>query len=154
MTALAHIPTPPVGPAALELLDRAEASLLHASQATDAGERYVGAHLAGLRAAAAMLAVRSTPGGSSRPRSVWEVLPTLAPELTEWAGFFAASGRRRASVERGDRALPAREADDLLRQAQTFVELVEGLLGAPRRMPLAAYLAPVRVLHPVTEALD
>ena len=141
--------TPPPSMTVMELLDRAQASLLHASQAGEVGERYVLAHLAGLRAAAAVLAARITPASSSRPRSVWEVLPTLAPDLTEWAVFFAASARQRAAVERGDRVLPAREADDLVRQAEIFIEVVQEALGVPRTLVRPGYLAAVTPLrHP------
>lgn len=139
--------TPPPSTTVMELLDRAQASLLHASQAGEVGERYVLAHLAGLRAAAAVLAARTTPASSSRPRSVWEVLPTLAPELTEWAVFFAASARQRAAVERGDRVLPAREADDLVRQAEIFIEVVQEALGVPRTLVRPGYLAAVTPLR-------
>ena len=146
-------PSPPLRPrrhvppsaTVMELLDRAQASLLYASQTDQVGERYVLAHLAGLRAAAAVLAARTTPARSSRPRSVWEVLPTLAPELTEWAVFFAASARQRAAVERGDRVLPAREADDLVRQAEA-IEVVQDALGVPRTFVRPDYLAPVTPL--------
>ena len=150
MSAAAHAPMraiPPASVTVLELLDRAGASLLHASQTDDVGERYVAAHLAGLRAAAAVLAARTTPGGSSRPRSVWEVLPGVAPELREWAVFFTASARARAAVERGDRVPSPREADDLVRQAETFLELVQQLLGVAHRLALPAYLAPVSPLR-------
>ena len=138
--------TPPPSATVMELLDRAQASLLYASQAGEVGERYVLAHLAGLRAAAAVLAARTSPARSSRssrPRSVWEVLPALAPELTEWAVFFAGSARVRAAVERGDRSLPAREADDLVRQAEIFIEVVQDTLGVPRTLVRPDYLAPV-----------
>ncbi len=135
--------TPPPSVTVLELLDRAQASLLHASHADQVGERYVLAHLAGLRAAAAVLAARTGPVRSSRPRSVWEVLPRLAPELTEWATFFAASARVRAAVERGDRLPPPREADDLVRQAEIFIEVVQDALGVPRTLVRPDYLAPV-----------
>src|SRR5689334_17944001 len=135
----------PVASTSLDLLDRSRASLLVACRTGDAGERYVEAHLGALRAAAALLAARSLPGSAatgsgrairasttrSRPRSVWELLPRVAPELTEWAAFFAASARRRAAVERGGR-ITARESDDLLRQAENFLEIVQGLLGLPR----------------------
>ena len=72
---------------ALDLLDRARASLLSACHADTIAERYVEAHLAALRAAAALLAARSKPSRRSQLRSVWEVLPQVAPELTEWAVF-------------------------------------------------------------------
>lgn len=127
----------------LELLDRSGASLIHASLASEVGERYVNAHLAGLRAAAAVLAARTTASGPSRPRSVWDVLPRLAPELAEWALFFAASARQRSAIERGDRSVTARAADDLLRQAEIFLEQVRQVLGVQQPIPLPQVLVPL-----------
>ncbi|MEP6631963.1 MAG: SAV_6107 family HEPN domain-containing protein [Lapillicoccus sp.] len=158
----------PLASTSLDLLDRSRGSLLLACRTGDVGERYVEAHLGALRAAAALLAARSLPGGAgapapagrtiraavlrsgggssrSRPRSVWELLPRVAPELTEWSAFFAASARRRVAVERGSQIV-ARESDDLLRQAEIFLEIVQDLLGLPRADPLAplsGYVAPV-----------
>jgi len=94
-------PRAPLASTALDLLDRSRASLLSACHADTVAERYVEAHLAALRAAAALLAARSKPSRSSQLRSVWEVLPQVAPELTEWAVFFAASAKRRAAFELG-----------------------------------------------------
>jgi hypothetical protein len=132
----------PVSEAAVELLERARAGLFGAAMSVHAGERYVGAHLAALRAAAAVLATRSRPSGrGAGPRSVWEVLPRVAPELTEWAAFFAAGADRRAAVEAGRiETIPVREADDQLRAAETFVTLVESGLGLDYagRLPLSA----------------
>ncbi len=73
------------------------------------------------------------------------MLPVVAPELAEWAAFFAGSARRRVVVERGG-APSAREADDLLRQAETFLEIVQDVLGLPRVQPLPDYLAPLAPL--------
>ncbi|MFN8078762.1 MAG: SAV_6107 family HEPN domain-containing protein [Kineosporiaceae bacterium] len=123
---------PPVSSNALTLLDRSASGLLQACAARTAGERYVAAHLAALRAAAAVLAVR---GRSSRggPRSVWELVPRVAPELSEWASFFEATAGRRAAIESGRAsAVTPREADDLLRDAETFQHVVEGILGLPQ----------------------
>jgi hypothetical protein len=63
---------------------------------------------------------------------VWEILPRVAPELSEWAAYFAATASRRAAIEagRGD-AIPAADADDLLRDAETFQHVVESALGLP-----------------------
>ena len=135
-------PAPPVAATVLDLLDRSRGSLLAAYHTGDVADRYVEAHLGALRAAAALLAARSSPSGRSRPRSVWEVLPTIAPELTEWAAFFTASARRRTAVERGA-LVSTREADDLLRQAEVFLEIVLDTLGVPRSEPLPDYIAPV-----------
>ena len=119
----------------LDLLDRSRESLLEAMTAATAGERYVAAHLAALRSAAAVLAVRGRPTTRrGRPRSVWEVLPAVAPELAEWATFFDAGAPRRAAVEAGrDEVVSTREADDLLRDAERFLLIVESALGLPRQ---------------------
>jgi len=134
----------PLASTALDLLDRSRASLLAACHADTVAERYVEAHLAALRAAAALLAARSRPSRTSQLRSVWEVLPQVAPELTEWAVFFAASAKRRAAFERGSAGPGAREADDLLRQSETFFELVLGGLGLPISRPLPEFMAVTR----------
>jgi hypothetical protein len=131
----------PLASTALDLLDRSRASLLSACHADTTAGRYVEAHLSALRAAAALLAARSKPSRRSQLRSVWEVLPQVAPELTEWAVFFAASAKRRAAFERGSSGPNAREADDLLRQSETFFELVQGGLGLPMSRPLPEFIA-------------
>ncbi len=72
-----------------------------------------------------------------RPRSVWELLPQVEPALTEWAAFFAAGAGKRAAAEAGlPRAVSAREADDLLRDAETFLSLAETALGVEVQSPL------------------
>jgi SAV_6107-like HEPN len=130
---------PPVSAAARILLGRSRTGLLQACAARSCGERYVAAHLAALRAAAAVMAVRGRPARSG-PRSVWEVLPRIAPELREWAAFFAATASRRAAVEAGrGEVITPRDANDLLREAETFHNAVEALLGLPHQpvLPLA-----------------
>jgi SAV_6107-like HEPN len=121
--------------AALALLESARQGLADAAGESSAGARYVAAHLAALRAAAAIVATRPAPGTAPRrraPRSVWELLPRVEPALAEWAAFFAAGARKRAAAEAGlPRAVSAREADDLLRDAETFLSLAEQALGAP-----------------------
>ncbi len=119
--------------AVLSLLRTARQGLAEAEAETDAGTRYIGAHLAALRAAAAIVAARGEPGTGARrrrPRSVWELLPQVEPALAEWAAFFAASAAKRAAAEAGlPRAATAREADDLLRDASTFLMVAERALG-------------------------
>lgn len=125
--------SPPVPGAAMDLLGRAHEGLRSARRATTPGERYVSAHLAALRSAAAVLAVRGRPRRPGGTMNVWQVLPRVAPELAEWSAFFAAGARRRAAVEAGrSDAVSAREADDLLRDAEAFGHLVTGCLGLPR----------------------
>ena len=121
---------PPMVPAAFDLLAAARHDLVLSVGAAVATERYAAAHLAALRTAAAVLAVRTRPTAATRPRNVWSMLPQVAPELTEWAAFFAAGAGKRAAAEAGlSRSVTAREADDLLRDAQTFLALVETTLG-------------------------
>ena len=128
---------PPVSTAARMLLDRSRSGLKQACAARSPGERYVTAHLAALRAAAAVLAVRSRPGGRGGPRSVWEVLPRVAPELIEWASYFASTASRRAALDAGRTGVvSAREADELLRDAESFHHVVESTLGLPNQQVL------------------
>jgi hypothetical protein len=61
---------------------------------------------------------------------VWELLPQVEPTLSEWAAFFAASAAKRAAAEAGlPRAASAREAEELLQDAQTFLHVAERALG-------------------------
>jgi len=82
---------------AVSLLGQARRGLAEANAEADPGTRYICAHLAALRAAAAIVAARVEPGAGSkrrRPRSVWELLPQAEPALSEWAAFFGQEGRR------------------------------------------------------------
>jgi hypothetical protein len=132
-----------VAPTAMALLDSARQGLMTAAGEHRAGARYVAAHLAALRAASAIVAARSAPGAGPKrrgPKSVWELLPRVEPALAEWAAFFAAGARKRAAAEAGlQRAVSPREADDLLRDAETFLTLAEdalGVAGQPGQAPL------------------
>jgi SAV_6107-like HEPN len=124
-----------VAPSALALLESARQGLAAAESEVSAGGRYVSAHLAALRAAAAVVAARAEPGATTRrkrPQSVWELLPRVEPALCEWAAFFAAGAGKRAAAEAGlPRAVSMREADELLRDAETFVSMAESTLGVP-----------------------
>ena len=128
------------------LLALARRGLLEACGAATPGERYAAAHLAALRVAAAVLACRARPvagpGGRSRPTSAWVLLTAVAPELGEWATFFAAGAAKRAAAEAGlPSAVTAREADDLVRDVEAFLVMVEGSLqigGVPGSQLLLA----------------
>ncbi len=114
-------------------LSRAAASLADAITAPDVPTRYACAHVAALRAAAALLAARARPVPRPRGRrqkNAWVLLAEVAPELSEWAGFFAGGAAKRAAAEAGStRAVTAREADDLVRDADRFLAVIEQLLG-------------------------
>ena len=124
------------------LLALSRRGLLEAEAATRPVDRYAAAHLAALRAAAAVLACRARPapttGRRSRPTSAWVLLSAVAPELAEWADFFAAGARKRAAAEAGvPAAVTPREADDLLRDAEAFLAVVETALGGAHQPLLA-----------------
>jgi hypothetical protein len=115
-----------------QLLAIARQGLVEAAQTRPDGLRYAAAHLAALRAAAAMLAARARPSPTRRQRvtSVWTLLVMVAPELTDWANYFATGATKRAAAEAGiPRVVSPREADDLLRAAEQFVAVIEVALG-------------------------
>jgi hypothetical protein len=118
--------------AALRLVMAARAALREADRVESPAERFATAHLCALRSAAAVLAARARPQDARvrRPTSAWVLLAARAPELGEWASYFAAGADKRAAALAGLRtAVTAREADDLLRDAGIFLALVETMLG-------------------------
>jgi hypothetical protein len=128
-------------PEALGLLSQARRGLDEAEGLELPDERYVTAHLAALRTAAAVLAVRGRPEPTERKRrrirSAWEVLPEVAPELADWSALFASGAARRARAEAGIRnAVSRRDADDLMRDAAHFLRLVERMLSLQPVLPL------------------
>lgn len=123
-------------------LARAAESLQEAITAADVPTRYACAHVAALRATAALLAARAHPSpGRRRQKNAWVLLADVAPELAEWATFFAAGAGKRAAAEAGStRAVTDREADDLVRDADRFLGIVESALGLVPHAPLTARL--------------
>src|SRR5437763_5750081 len=135
LSAPANRPRCRVAPSALALLESARRGLADAEGAPDPGGKYVAAHLAALRAAAAVVTTRAEPGRGRRrsaPRSGWELLPRVDPAPSEWAAFFAPAPATRAAAEAGlSRSVRAGGAEDLLRDAETFLSLTESVLGVP-----------------------
>ena len=142
-TVMSTVPAPTITRADLprrppaELLAAARHGLTQAAITERPAERFALAHLAALRAAACVLAVRAVPAPSSpgrpargrRPASAWRLLAVVAPELGEWAAFFAAGAAKRAAAEAGmPGAVTVREADDLLREAEAFLTTVTASL--------------------------
>jgi hypothetical protein len=125
-----------------QLLAIAREGLIEAARTTPDGLRYATAHLAALRAAAALLAARarpSAPGRRTKATSAWSLLVLVAPEFSDWAGYFALGASKRAAAEAGiPHVVSAREADDLLRAAEQFVAVAESALGLSYQPPLAA----------------
>ena len=141
----------PVGPFSLpatthSYLARAAESLSEAMTATDVTTRYACAHVAALRAAAALLAARARPAPARRrpQKNAWVLLAEVAPELAEWASFFAAGAAKRAAAEAGStRAVTEREADDLVRDADRFLAVVEQALGLAPHAPPPSCASPL-----------
>ncbi len=134
MTAPAFLPA-----ATHSYLERAAESLREAITSAGVPERYAYAHVSALRATAALLAARAQPVPAARrgrQKNAWVLLTEVAPEFTEWASFFAAGAGKRAAAEAGSRrAVTEREADDLVRDADRFLALVETSLGLTEHAP-------------------
>jgi len=115
-------------------LERSAESLREAITCTDVPRRYALAHVAALRATAALLAARAQPMPvqKRRQKNAW----VLLAEVREWATFFAAGAAKRAAAEAGSRrAVTEREADDLVRDADRFLAVVETSLGLTGHAP-------------------
>lgn len=111
----------------VQMLARADAELLAAQFSGEAWERFTHAHLAAVRAAAAVVATRGRPGGRGAPRTVWDMLGVVAPEMARWAAVFADGARLRAALDAGRfEAVSAARADQALCDAEDFVDLARG----------------------------
>jgi len=122
---------------------RSAESLAEAVATPELAGRYACAHVAALRAAAALLAARARPEPTRRrpQKNAWVLLAEVAPELGEWATFFAAGAAKRAAAETGSaRTITEREADDLVRDADRFLAVVEQALGLVPHAPLREQL--------------
>lgn len=133
----AALTSPPLPYQARELLGSSARGLIEAYATPDPARRYATAHLAALRAAAAVLAARAHPvRRQGRIRSVWSLLPGVAPQLQEWAAFFAGGATKRAAADAGLQVVSQREADDLVRDAESFLVQVAALLGVDHQVVL------------------
>jgi hypothetical protein len=110
-------------------VQRAEAELVAAQFSSEPWERFSHAHLAALRTGAALLAERGRPGGRRAPRTVWEMLDAVAPELSRWTGYFAAGAGLRSAIEAGRFEVVSLErAEQVLCAAEDFLDEVRSLL--------------------------
>lgn len=117
-----------------ELIDLARRTIAEAGVLEQPSTRYAAAHLAALRAAAAVIGARGRP--QRRPRSaitsVWVLQTIVAPELGEWAAYFAAAACDRAAVEAGVAIVSAEEADRMVEHTRRWIAVVEGAIGDGR----------------------
>lgn len=122
--ALPEASSPPAG--ALSMLVQARTCIHDARTADRSNERYAMAYLAALRAALAVVLARSTfddRSPTSAARGVWQSLSALAPELREWAGFFAGHSERRVAAEAGV-PVPPDTAELLFERSNEFLDIV------------------------------
>jgi hypothetical protein len=142
--------SPQLAPSALTLLESARQMLAAGEHDTSAASRYLAAHLAALRAAAAVVAAKQEPGiprRRKRPRNIWELLPGAEPAFSEWAARFAIAGAHGPVGLCRIRVVSRRQADKLLRDAKAFVSLAEdtlGVTGQPQRSGIQHYPAVAR----------
>ena len=115
-------------------LARAAESLAEATASRDVPTRYACAHVAALRAAAALLAARARPRPTRgrRQKNAWVLLTEVAPELAEWATFFSAGAAKRAAAEAG---YLVRDADRFLAVVEQSLGLVPHAVGAGSALP-------------------
>lgn len=114
-----------------ELLQRADAELVAAQFSSEAWERFYHSHLAALRGGAALLAVRGRPGGRRPPRTVWDMLRVVAPELEHWSDCFAGGAGLRSAIEAGRfDAVSEERAEQALCAAEDFIDELRALLTA------------------------
>ncbi|WP_196804548.1 SAV_6107 family HEPN domain-containing protein [Cellulomonas sp. URHD0024] len=110
---------------AAELLRRADAELVAAQLSGEAWELFTHAHLAALRAGAAVVAARTAPTRPGRQalRTVWQLLDAAAPELAAWSAYFADAAPLRSAVDAGRfEELSAGRAEQALFWAEDFVD--------------------------------
>lgn len=119
-----------IPPQTAELLRRADAELLAAQFSGEPWEMLSHAHLAALRAGAALVAARGRPTGRGAPRTVWGMLDAVAPELHTMSAFFAQSASLRSAVDAGrfELVTPTR-AERSLVVAEDFVDAVRAALS-------------------------
>lgn len=120
-----------LGFSATAYLAQAHHSLAEAAtpdQGTSPGLRYSSAHLAALRCAAAVLAIRGRPS-RRRAGSAWVELVEVAPELDDWAALFTESADLRATADAGlPFPLDHEDVDAFCRVVAEFLDEVERLL--------------------------
>ncbi|WP_182113637.1 MULTISPECIES: SAV_6107 family HEPN domain-containing protein [unclassified Actinotalea] len=121
----------PVPPSAVELLARSDAELTAAQLAGSEEERFLHAHLAALRAGAALLEVTGRPRRRPVPRTVWDMVAAVAPDLSPWTTFFAGGAPVRAALESGrEHEVGAEQAERTVAAAEDFQDAVRRTLGA------------------------
>lgn len=119
------------------LLARADAELVAARLTVDPADRFRHAHLAAIRAAAAVIALRAISVRRARSRTVWELLAEAEPALAAWSVYFAGGARARADLDAGRfDAVDARRAQELMACAEDFRDEVAILVDPGAGFPV------------------
>ncbi|EHR62497.1 hypothetical protein SaccyDRAFT_3670 [Saccharomonospora cyanea NA-134] len=118
-------PRRPASPEAVALLGQAEHGLAEVDRETTAAGRFVASYLSALRAGAAILVAKGRPHRrAARPQSTWTLLTSAAPEVAQWAEYFAARSAAYAAAQAGiSRHVGAEAADELRDRAGEFLSL-------------------------------
>jgi len=116
------------------LLERSDAELVAATFSGEPTERFLHAHLAALRAGAALVEAHAAAAGPrrgrrGRPLSVWELVAAIEPALEGSAAVFAGAASLRAAVETGRRDASDERADLALSAAEQFQDEVRDILA-------------------------
>lgn len=126
------------------VLGQARDLLADAETQAHPGDRFRIAHLAALRAAAAVLAAHDavTAGAAParrRPTSAWVLLAGLGDPYPRWAALFAGGTRKRAAADAGALdAVSEQDARHLLAAAAEFLAFVDAELSGPALWSLAS----------------
>jgi hypothetical protein len=120
---------PSLPAAALELLAKSDAELVAATLASEPADRLWHAHMAALRAGAALLHATGRPARRG-VRTVWDMVAVAEPELAGRAAFFADNAAARSAVEAGRRHVVDEDrAERAVAEAEDFHAAVRARLG-------------------------
>lgn len=115
--------------AATTLLSRGKSELHTARLEQSADRCFAAAHVAAIRVAAAVLAMRARKKSPSGVQNVWSALRKAAPELTPWVAYFERSAKTRGRIEAGLRvSLSGFDAQLHIRHVQQFIADVQLVL--------------------------
>ncbi|WP_197322003.1 SAV_6107 family HEPN domain-containing protein [Saccharomonospora sp. NB11] len=118
-------PRRPASPEAASLVAQAGHGLAEVARETTAATRFVAAYASALRAGAAILVAKGRPHRRvAKPQSTWTLLAEAAPEVRQWAEYFATHSATHAAAQAGiTRRVTAESAEELRRRAADFVAL-------------------------------
>lgn len=122
-----------------QLMRRARLELDAADSTGDPQMRFLHAHMAAIRSAAALVTTQSVVRRRRRVLSVWEQLTHAGSDWETWAAHFAAGAPLRAAIESGRAPeLGDDVADAAVRDASVFLDDVEAWVRSNRASAVAS----------------